>query len=176
MSPMHQVGNSVAESRILSGPFTAPVAIKQLSQGFPIAAPDPRQLGRTVGKRAHGEVEGRTRKRQKNINTEQPATPTQRFPPFSVLNSHIQQTDGHPRLTQPAQSSPSLAGFLCQPQQSGGDSEPDTRITARTSQNVIMAEYSNNHIDQISHGTGPKILPRETQAGIYNNTASHEES
>lgn len=45
MSPMHQVGNSVAESRILSGPFTAPVAIKQLSQGFPIAAPDPRQLG-----------------------------------------------------------------------------------------------------------------------------------
>ncbi|KAM1122307.1 hypothetical protein FF1_003848 [Malus domestica] len=128
MSPMHQVGNSVAESRILSGPFTAPVAIKQLSQGFPIAAPDPRQL------------------------------------------------DGHPRLTQPAQSSPSLAGFLCQPQQSGGDSEPDTRITARTSQNVIMAEYSNNHIDQISHGTGPKILPRETQAGIYNNTASHEES
>lgn len=93
-------------------------------------------------KRAHGEVEGRTRKRQKNINTEQPATPTQRFPPFSVLNSHIQQTDGHPRLTQPAQSSPSLAGFLCQPQQSGGDSEPDTRITARTSQNVIMAEYS----------------------------------
>lgn len=34
----------------------------------------------------------------------------------------------------------------------------------------------NTHVDQISLGTGPKILPRETKAGIYNNAAPHEES
>lgn len=34
----------------------------------------------------------------------------------------------------------------------------------------------NTHVDLISYGPGPKILPKETQAGIYNNAPSHEES